>query len=108
MYYFYFLAVPPYNVTINPSTINVEVKNNSTSVALSCMALGASSYIWERRMGDISATATGINTNNLILHNVSPEDNGHYRCVAENKNGKNESAYAAVIIKSTQMYVLTD
>ena len=63
------------------------------------MAYGASSYSWQRENGTISSYADGINTSTLLLHNVTPQDSGHYWCEAENSNGNVSSDYFIIDVK---------
>ena len=77
----------------HPSDKNLVLNNDSTSITLTCMAYGASSYSWQRQNGTISSDAEGINTSTLLLHNVAPQDSGHYQCVAINSNGNVFSNY---------------
>ena len=77
----------------------VEVNNDSTTVQFTCMADGASSYLWEREdSNNIPLSAEGVNSSRLILHNVLPTDNGRYRCVAENRHSKSYSNYATLTV----------
>ena len=64
-----------------------------------CMANETSSYFWRKENGNISSTAEGINTNNLVLQNVLPSDSGRYQCVAVNENGRSYSDYAMLTVE---------
>jgi len=64
------------------------------------LAEGAVSYYWQRRgRNDINSNATGRQTNTLTLNSITPDDNGQYRCVAENKHGKSFTNYAVLTIE---------
>ena len=76
----------------------VTLVNDTTSVSLTCEAVGATSYNWERQIGGISPGATGVNTNTLTIINLTPEDAGNYRCVATNASGSSESNYAILTV----------
>ena len=93
-----FCVVPPLIHTL-PSDETFMVNNDSTIVALTCMAYGASAYSWERENGTISSNAEGINTSTLLLHNVTPKDSGSYRCVAGNSNGYVSSSYFIIDVR---------
>ena len=78
--------------------IIISLTNDTTSVLLTCEADGASSYNWEKQNGTIPFDSTGMNTTNLTLINLQPEDAGNYRCVATNASGSSESNYAHLTI----------
>ena len=78
--------------------ITINLVNDTTSVSLTCEADRASSYNWERQNDVIPSDSTGVNTNNLTLINLQPEDAGNYRCVATNVIGNKESDYAHLVI----------
>ena len=80
-----FYTVPP--LIDNHPNKNITLYEDFTSVNLTCMAHGASSYNWKRKNGNISSTAEGINSKTLSLHNVSAKDSGDYWCEAKNRNG---------------------
>ena len=63
-----------------------------------CMAYEASFYYWWRDTTDIPSDATGVKTNKLTLHSISPLDSGHYQCVAENEHGETYSNYAMLTV----------
>ena len=80
-------------ITSNP--VDVMIKSNGNiSVSFTCEAEGATFYKWERRSGDISSDATGVNTTVLTINNIQPNDTGYYRCVASNASGSSFSKYA--------------
>ena len=86
----------------------VRINNDSTTIHLTCMAIGASSYFWIKGNGSISSTAEGINTNELLLRNVLPSDSGLYQCVAVNENDMSYSNYGRLTVEGknyTKSYV---
>lgn len=85
------------NVTIN-------LVNDSTNVSLTCKANGTSCYTWEKDGGPITSDPREVNTTNLILINVQPEDTGNYQCVAINANGHDKSDNATVTINGINVY----
>ena len=89
--------LPP-EIYLHPSSLNVTIQDNSTSVTFNCMADGALLYYWVKENDNISSTAEGINTNTLVLHNILPPDNGNYQCVAVNEYGRSFSNYATLTV----------
>ena len=93
------MYIAPPQIYVHPLDKTVRVNNDSTSVVFICMANGASSYYWQRENGSIPSNAVGINTTNLSLHNILPQDNGHYQCVAVNENGRSHSNFAILTVE---------
>ena len=96
-------VVPPLiqGVYLHPPNETFNITNDTTSVTLTCIAHGASSYSWKRSNGSISINAEGINNSRLLLHNITITDSGDYWCVAENRNGKVSSENITLIVKGT-------
>ena len=84
----------------------VRINNDSVRVDFMCMAEGALSYYWLKENGNISSTAEGINTNNLLLQNVLPSDSGCYQCVAVNEIGRSNSNYATLTVEGIHDYII--
>ena len=67
-----------------------------SQVTFTCQATGDGdiTYLWQHIDNgselDLHRTS-GINSNELIISNVSPDDAGSYVCIASNKNRKTES-----------------
>ena len=80
----------------------ISINNDSTSIAFTCMVNGSRSYLWERENGiNIPSNAEGINSNQLILHNILPPLSGLYRCSATNNHGTTYSRYAMLTVEGT-------
>ena len=98
------IALP--QITIHPVDETVKLQNDTTSVILTCLASGASSYLWERLNDGIQSNAEGANSNELVLVNLKPSDDGQYRCIAINEHGTNYSDYATLTIIGTLSVML--
>ena len=103
----YFCVAPP-QIIFHPLDKIIRINNDSTSVAFTCVANGASSYFWLRDIGSIPSNVveTKTNTSILTLHNILPSYSARYQCVAENKHGRTYSNYAMLTIEGT--YVLAE
>ena len=77
----------------------MEVNNDTTTIQLQCATNEATSYTWEKQDGAVPANAEGVDSNTLTLIGVTPDDNGQYRCVAINDNGRSYSNYATVTVE---------
>ena len=62
---------------------------------LMCRALGTDIvYQWI----EDDAVVSGVNSNMLVIANITESDEGVYKCVASNKGGSMESNSATVIV----------
>ena len=91
----------------NPISTFIIIRNNFTSISLTCEVGGASSYYWQRQHGNIPSRSTGINTNNLTIINLQLKDTGNYRCVGINGSGSIASEYATLTFEGTYMILCT-
>ena len=81
-----------------PNRQNIKIRNGDEKATLECIAFGAD-ITWERRNDEVPDKAM-LKEGGAILEipNVRREDNGDYRCVAENRDGRTRSRYAAVSV----------
>ena len=77
--FFYFHAVPPPIITINPSNIIVNVFKPITFV---CVAVGHGNllFVWEHDDSVISASNSTLQQNSLTNDSVLPQHQGQYKC----------------------------
>jgi len=94
-----YLETKPF-ISIHPSSKEVTLTSecDTQHLKLTCQAIGATSYSWERWDDSIPPGAIGVNSNTLTLVNPTPEDVGHYQCVVSDGNEKNFSNYAKVTV----------
>ena len=73
---------------------------------LTCDASGADNlkYQW-MRMGNktIPLTATGVNSNTLVIPNITVDDSGQYKCVVSSGDVNVMSEYGTVSVLSKLM-----
>ena len=99
MHVYSYLVLP--QITTPPFSQAVTLVNNHQQHSLTCGAIGASSYSWQRQDGDISSSVTGVNTDTLKFNDLRLEDTGNYRCVAICKyTGYSFSNYSTLTIAS--------
>ena len=67
-------------------------------ITLSCTASGLPkpTYQWIKLGGDLSSTATGIDSSLLHISNASAETAGAYACIASNIAGTTQSDFIGV------------
>ena len=56
-------------------------------------------YHWEKKDEQIHLTAQGINSHQLKVSNLTPNDSGEYRCAMSNSTGKIFSDYILMTVK---------
>ena len=62
-------------------------------------------YTWEKRYSTLPSRAQGVNTSNMVIVNLKPEDSGEYRCIISNSSGKTFSKYESVVVKGNKMHI---
>ena len=94
-------AVPPV-IKEHPKDISVSIGKQVTFTCQATSGDGDITYLWQRVDNgselDLSRTR-GINSNELIISNVSPDDAGSYVCIASNKNGQTKSRKAILDVQ---------
>jgi len=85
-------------ITTHPSSQVVTASSDTDHLSLTCEAIGATSYYWERQDGSIPSGATGVNTDTLTIVNLTPEDAGSYRCVVSSDSEVDYSNYAEIYV----------
>ena len=92
--------------TVHPRNNTIILTNSNTNHSLSCNAIGASSYYWQKKNDNIPSNVIGMNTNTITFVNLQPSNAGFYRCVATNDSGSSESYFATVAIDGKIIFLL--
>ena len=85
-------------ITTHPSSEVITISSATDHLSLTCEAIEATSYYWERQDGSIPSGATRVNTKTLTIVNLTPEDAGNYRCVVSNDSDVGFSYYAEITV----------
>jgi len=85
-------------ITTHPTDQVVAISSVTTNLILTCEAIEATSYYWERQDSSIPSGATGVNSETLTIVNITPEDTGNYRCVVGHGSDKDFSNYAEITV----------
>ena len=85
-------------ITTHPASQVVTISSATDHLSLTCEAIGATSYYWERQDGSIPSGATGVKSETLTIVNLTPEDAGNYRCGVSNGSDEDFSNYAEITV----------
>ena len=58
-------------------------------------------YKWIKRNDVLPSRSQGVNTSQLTIVNLKPEDSGDYQCVMSNSTGTISSNFSAIKIRGT-------
>ena len=90
---------------VHPRNKTFAIKFEPRMVSLTCKAVEAFSYIWERKIGRIPHNTAGVNTSTLTFTNIQFQDAGYYRCKAVNDAGESYSTFAQIKITGTVYFL---
>ena len=91
-------------VVISNPLIHLQTSNQTLS--MKCIPDTKSvNYTWEKKCSTLPSRAQRVNTSNLIIVNIKPEDSGEYRCVISNSTGRLFSKYESVAVKGKSFKV---
>ena len=85
-------------IITHPSSQVVAISSDNDHLSLTCEAIGATSYYWEREDESIPPGATGVRTKTLTIVNLTPEDAGTYQCIVSNNSDMEHSKYAVIAV----------
>ena len=80
----------------------VQLQTNNQELSMKCVPdTKGVGYTWEKRYSTLPSRARGVNTSNIIIVNITPEDSGEYRCIMNISTGRIFSSYESVSVKGT-------
>ena len=94
---------PDAAVVILYPLINLQASNQQLSMKCVPDTKGVN-YTWEKRFSVLPSRAQGVNTSNMIIVNLRPEDSGGYRCVISNSTGKIFSNFTLVSVQGMVLH----
>ena len=81
----------------NQSVVNLTMNNyNLTMKCLSSMK--NLNYTWIKRNDVLPSRAQGVNTSQLTIVNLIPDDSEDYQCVMSNSTGTISSEFLTIIV----------
>ena len=77
----------------------VNLTVNNYKLTIKCLPkLNNLNYKWIKKNDVLPSRARGVNTSQLTIVNLKPEDSGDYQCVMSNSTGTISSNFSAIKI----------
>ena len=94
----------PLPVVMTDSVVNLTV--NNYNLTMKCLPdKGNFNYKWIKKNEVFPSRAQGVNTSQLTIVNLRPQDSGDYQCVMSNSTGTISSSFSVVnVIGKTSSY----
>ena len=83
------MTVPVVNLTVNNYNLTMKCLPNNSNF----------DYAWLRKKNDLPSRAQGVNTSQLTIVNLKPEDSGDYQCVMSNSTGTISSNFSTISVR---------
>ena len=78
----------------------VNLTVNNYNLTMKCLPDNENfNYKWIKKNDVLPSRARGVNTSQLTIINLKPEDSGDYQCVLNNNTGTITSNFSAVNVK---------
>jgi len=88
------------NISVDISDTEIQLYASDFNLSIKCLPENTGlNYEWERNYAKFPENAHGINTSQLIIFNIRPEDSGEYRCKLSNSTGTILSKFVAITVK---------
>ena len=98
MHYYVGMPMKP-TVTALPGQL-IELTDSNSTLLMRCSSYNINfNYKWEKKNDRLPLRAQGVNTEELIIIGLSPNDSGEYRCIVSNSTGIITSDYLLITIK---------
>ena len=95
----------PPTVVIIPSAVNLSI--NNYNLTMKCLPNKNNfNYKWIKKNDVIPSKAQGVNTSQMTIVNLRPEDSGEYQCVMSNSTGTISSNFSTLHVQGkTENYI---
>ena len=97
VWYIYIIYLEPFPlpVVMTDSVVNLTV--NNYNLTMKCLPdNGNFNYKWIKKNEVLPSRAQGVNTSQLTIVNLRPQDSGDYQCVMSNSTGTISSSFSVV------------
>ena len=96
---------PPPPVVLSDPVVNLTV--NNYNLTMKCLPDKSNfNYKWIKKNDVLLLRAQGVNTSQLTIVNLTPEDSGDYQCVMSNSTGTINSNFFKVNIRGKDRQLL--
>ena len=83
------MTSPVVNLTVNNYNLTMKCLSNMNNFT----------YKWIRKNDILPSRAQGVNSSQLTIVNLKPEDSGDYQCIMSNNTGTISSSFYTVNIR---------
>ena len=83
------MTEPAINLTINNYNLTMKCLSNLKNFA----------YTWIQKNGTLPSRAQGVNSSQLTIVNLIPEDSGDYQCIMRNRTGTISSKFSSIDVR---------
>ena len=78
----------------------IKLGVNNFVLKMKCLPYNSNfSYKWERKNNQLPSNALYVNSEQLQITNLKPDDSGEYRCIMKNSTGQIASNYSSVTVR---------
>ena len=93
-----YIDPPSPTVVIKDPIVNLTI--NNYNLTMKCLPeKNHFNYKWMKRSDTLPSRAQGVNSPQLTIVNLKPEDSGDYQCVMSNRTGAISSSFVTIYIK---------
>jgi len=83
----------------------IKLTVNNFTMFMRCLSYNMNfNYTWEKKNEKLPLNVQGVNSLQLTITNLKPEDSGKYRCIMSNSTGKIPSDYSLLTVKGLWLY----
>ena len=94
----FYIDPPPLPVVLSDPVVHLTV--NNYNLTMKCLPDKSNfNYKWIKKNDVLPLRAQGVNTSQLTIVNLTPEDSGDYQCVMSNNTGTISSNFFTVNIR---------
>ena len=91
------LVTPMIKVKMDSNKVDLLIRNHN--LTMQCLPSATDlTYRWNRKNTTLPASAVGVDTPEMIIYRLTPDDAGDYQCILSNISGVIASEFSALEI----------